>query len=153
MEALGRLAAATVREEGDVLLAAGDPANLYGSGAPLDIPLLEGARPGSAGFPAITSFCGGPAVLAIEAGGRRLTAPPRPPTPRSLSTLGRVFELARSRRPGAPRRDLQRRRTRPGRPSSRDARGSASSRDHPGMTYYSAWNPPPPARPFPFRWR
>ena len=39
---LARLAGSSSPDTADVLLAAADPANLYGSGAPLDIPLLDG---------------------------------------------------------------------------------------------------------------
>ena len=41
-EGLSRLAGSLPPGAEDILLAAADPANLYGSGAPLDIPLLDG---------------------------------------------------------------------------------------------------------------
>src|SRR5262249_47510495 len=43
-EALARLSGTPTTATNDVLLAAGDPANLYGGGAPLDIPLLDGGK-------------------------------------------------------------------------------------------------------------
>ena len=45
-EGLSRLAGSPAPAAEDILLAAADPANLYGSGAPLDIPLLDGGTAG-----------------------------------------------------------------------------------------------------------
>ena len=57
-----------------VFLATLDPANLYGSGAPLDIPLLEG---GTARLPRNSAnhlvLIAGRPILIVEAGGKRLT--------------------------------------------------------------------------------
>ena len=57
-----------------VMVSTLDPANLYGSGAPLDIPLLEG---GTARLPRSASnhliLIAGRPVLIIEGGGKRLT--------------------------------------------------------------------------------
>ncbi len=57
-----------------VMISTLDPANLYGSGAPLDIPLLEG---GTARLPRSASnhliLTAGRPVLIIEGGGKRLT--------------------------------------------------------------------------------
>ncbi len=41
---LSRLAGSLASAAEDILLAAADPANLYGSGAPFDIPLLDGGK-------------------------------------------------------------------------------------------------------------
>ena len=58
----------------DVLLAAADPANLYGSGAPFDIPLLEGGTARLSRIPGnFLVLRGGRPVLIIEAHGKRLT--------------------------------------------------------------------------------
>jgi len=75
VEELSRLAASIGGSPAPaVLLAAPDPANLYGSGAPLDIPLLEGgtARLTRHRGNALVQVAGRP-VLIIEAYGRRLT--------------------------------------------------------------------------------
>ncbi len=57
-----------------VLLASLDPANVYGSGAPLDIPLLEGGTArlsrNSSNFLVVV---GGRPVLIVEGAGKRLT--------------------------------------------------------------------------------
>jgi ATP-dependent Lhr-like helicase len=71
---LARLAGRPLAATQGTLLSTLDPANLYGSGAPLDIPLLEG---GTARLTRSTSnflvlFAGRP-VLIIESFGRRLT--------------------------------------------------------------------------------
>ena len=51
-----------------------DPANLYGSGAPLDIPLLEGGTARLSRLPSNTLVViAGRPVLIVEAGGKRLT--------------------------------------------------------------------------------
>ena len=57
-----------------VFLSTLDPANLYGSGAPLDIPLLEGgtARLPRAAAHSLVLIAGRP-ILIVEAGGKRLT--------------------------------------------------------------------------------
>ena len=71
---LARLASARPNEPKPALIATLDPANLYGSGAPLDVPLLEGgtARLSRAGANSLVLIAGRP-VLIIEAHGRRLT--------------------------------------------------------------------------------
>lgn len=78
-DAVEALAAATARngrsgDEEDVFLAAIDPANVYGSGAPFDIPLLDG---GTARFSRIPGnslvLNAGRPVLIVEAHGKRLT--------------------------------------------------------------------------------
>ncbi|WP_435005984.1 DEAD/DEAH box helicase [Tundrisphaera lichenicola] len=74
VEELARSSSRSVSEGVPVLLSTLDPANLYGAGAPLDIPLLEGgtarlARNSSNFLVLIT----GRPVLIIEGHGRRLT--------------------------------------------------------------------------------
>ena len=73
-EALAR-SAGTGNPGGELLLLSTlDPANLYGSGAPFDVDLLEG---GTARLPRSASnflvLCGGRPVLIVEAFGKRLT--------------------------------------------------------------------------------
>ncbi len=74
IEGLARSASELSTSTEPVLLGSLDPANLYGSGAPLDIPLLEG---GSARLSRNSSnflvLIGGRPVLIIEGVGKRLT--------------------------------------------------------------------------------
>ena len=56
-EGLARLAAGGATEPEPILMSTLDPANLYGSGAPLDIPLLEGGRRGSSARRRTTWSC------------------------------------------------------------------------------------------------
>ena len=71
---LARLAGGEARDARPTLLMTLDPANLYGAGAPLDIPLLEGgtARLSRSAHHFLVLIAGRP-VLIIEAHGRRLT--------------------------------------------------------------------------------
>ena len=76
VDALARAAARPAIDNANdpVFLSTLDPANLYGSGAPLDIPLLEG---GTARLPrqvnnSLVLIAGRP-VLIVEGGGKRLT--------------------------------------------------------------------------------
>ena len=73
-EALAARAADQARPAEPLLISTLDPANLYGSGAPFDINLLEG---GTARLPRSPSnflvLCGGRPVLIIENYGKRLT--------------------------------------------------------------------------------
>ena len=73
VDALAQVAAQS-REDAAVLISSLDPANLYGSGAPLDIPLLEGgtARLPRNGNNHLVLISGRP-ILIIEGGGKRLT--------------------------------------------------------------------------------
>ena len=73
-EGLSRLAGTPAPATEDILLAAADPANLYGSGAPLDIPLLDGGTARLSRLPGnYLVIRGGRPVLVIEAYGKRLT--------------------------------------------------------------------------------
>ena len=73
-EGLARLAAGGATEPEPILMSTLDPANLYGSGAPLDVPLLEGGTARLVRSPAnYLVLCGGRPTLIIEAFGRRLT--------------------------------------------------------------------------------
>ncbi len=72
--ALARLAGEAARTGPAYLVATLDPANLYGTGAPFDVPLLEG---GTARLPRSSGrylvLIGGRPVLIIEGYGKRLT--------------------------------------------------------------------------------
>ncbi len=73
---LARAASGQPRSAEPVLLSTLDPANLYGSGAPLDIPLLEGGTArllrSSSNFLILVA---GRPVLIVEGTGKRLTGP------------------------------------------------------------------------------
>jgi ATP-dependent Lhr-like helicase len=73
-EALPRIAATRAAEPPLTLLSTLDPANLYGSGAPLDVPLLEGGTARLVRSPSnwLVQAAGRP-VLIIEGQGKRLT--------------------------------------------------------------------------------
>ncbi|QEH33997.1 putative ATP-dependent helicase Lhr [Aquisphaera giovannonii] len=128
----------------DVLVAASDPANLYGSGAPLDIPLLEGGtarlsrQPGS-----YLVLRGGRPVLIVEGHGRRLTGLASASRAEIDDALVHVAGLARSRQ-------VFRVETYNGGPAIQSPiQGRLAElgfvRDFPRMTFYSAWAPPAPA--------
>ena len=74
VDGLARAASELSRSVEPVLLASLDPANLYGSGAPLDIPLLEGgtARLSRNSSNFLILIAGRP-VLIVEGFGRRIT--------------------------------------------------------------------------------
>ena len=78
-----------------MLLAAGDPANLYGTGAPFDIPLLEGGTARLSRIPGnyLVVRSGRP-VLVIEAHGKRLTGLASASGPEIREALRHVLELA-----------------------------------------------------------
>ena len=74
IEGLAKVASELARSTEPTWLASLDPANVYGSGAPLDIPLLEG---GTARLSRNSSnflvLIGGRPVLIVEGAGKRLT--------------------------------------------------------------------------------
>lgn len=121
------------------LLSTLDPANLYGSGAPLDIPLLEG---GSARLIRSTSsylvLIGGRPVLMIEGTGKRLTGLATATDDELRRAIRLVPELA-----GGSRRILK--------VETYNALPALSSpaatwlaeagfvRDPPGMAFYAGW--------------
>ena len=138
-EGLSRLAGSLPPAAEDILLAAADPANLYGSGAPLDIPLLDG---GTARLSRLHGnylvMRGGRPVLVIEAYGKRLTGLASASQPEVHAALTRVVELA------GPRRQVLKVETYNGEPALQSPVASRLAelgfvRDHPGMTYYAVW--------------
>jgi ATP-dependent Lhr-like helicase len=139
VQELARLAGSSAPPELDVVLSAADPANLYGSGAPLDIPLLEG---GTARLSRITGnylvLRNGRPVLVIEAYGRRLTGLPSASQAEIDSGLGQLPELARTGR------QVLKVETYNGEPALSSAVAPRLAalgfvRDYPGMTLYAAW--------------
>ena len=138
-EGLAALAGTTAPASGDVLLAAGDPANLYGTGAPLDIPLLEGGTARLNRIPGnyLVLKYGRP-VLIIEAHGKRLTGLASASGPEIREALRHVVELAR------PQRQVLKVETYNGEPALASVVADRLTelgfvRDYPGMTYYAAW--------------
>jgi ATP-dependent Lhr-like helicase len=138
-DALARLFGQNVATAKPLLLSTLDPANLYGSGAPLDIPLLEGgtARLVRSASNFIVLLAGRP-VLIIEASGRRLTGLASASESDLKAALALLPTLA-----GPSRRVLKVE-------TYNNAATLASPiapwlaelgfvRDHPGMAYYAGW--------------
>ncbi|WP_074316448.1 DEAD/DEAH box helicase [Singulisphaera sp. GP187] len=138
-EELARMAGDRESAAEYVLISSLDPANLYGSGAPLDIDLLEG---GTARLPRNpTNFLvlrDGRPVLIIEAAGKRLTGLASASETDLRGALALVPTLA-----GPARRVLKVESY-----NTRPALESAAApwlaeigfvRDYPGMTYYAGW--------------
>jgi ATP-dependent Lhr-like helicase len=138
-DALAERAADTSRTTELVLISTLDPANLYGTGAPLDIDLLEGGTARLTRSPAnFLVLCGGRPVLIIEAYGRRLTGLGSASEPELRAAVAQLPRLARpSRRVfkvesyngAAPLAS-------PAEPWLAEA---GFVRDHPGMAYYAGW--------------
>jgi ATP-dependent Lhr-like helicase len=137
---LARLAASPPSGAPAVLISSLDPANLYGSGAPLDIPLLEG---GTARLTRAASnelvLIGGRPVLIIEGHGRRLTGLASASEAELRSALGLLPTLA-----GPARRvlkvetyNLAPTLASPAAPWLADL---GFVRDPPGMAYYAGWS-------------
>jgi ATP-dependent Lhr-like helicase len=140
-EQLAQLAGSPSLNAAEILVAAGDPANLYGSGAPLDIPLLAGGKARLGRTPGnYLVLRGGRPVLVIEAYGKRLTGLPSASPFEIDEAIARVLELARSRR------QILKVETYNGEPALGSPAASRLAelgfvRDFPGMTYYAAWAP------------
>jgi ATP-dependent Lhr-like helicase len=121
-----------------VLMSSLDPANLYGSGAPLDIDLLEG---GTARLSRSKAnhlvVCGGRPILIIEANGSRLTGLASSSEEELIAAVARLPALT------GPSRRVLKVETYNGAPSlaSPAAPWLAAAgfvRDYPGMAYYAA---------------
>jgi ATP-dependent Lhr-like helicase len=137
-----RLSGSPAREARSIFLAAGDPANLYGSGAPLDIPLLEG---GTARLSRIAGnylvLRGGRPILIIEAHGKRLTALASASKSEVHDAVAHVRELCR------PGRQVVKVETYNGEPAWNSPIANRLAelgfvREYPAMTFYSAWAAP-----------
>ena len=136
---LARLAGVMASADDDVLVPASDPANLYGGGAPFDIPLLEG---GTARLVRTTGHFlvirRGRPILVIEAYGKRLTGLASA-SPAELNTaLGHLIELAHARNKALK---IETYNAQPAISSAVASRLAELGfvRDYPGMTYYPVW--------------
>ena len=138
-ETLARLAGMNSPQLDPILLSTIDPANLYGSGAPLDIPLLEGgtARLNQGASNLLVLIAGRP-VLIIEGYGKRLTGLASASEPEIRRSLSLLLNLA-----GPSRRVLKVE-------TYNTAAALASPvspwltelgfvRDPPGLAYYAGW--------------
>lgn len=123
----------------NVMLSAADPANLYGSGAPLDIPLLDGGKARLGRIPGnVLVLRSGRPVLIIEAHGKRLTGLASASRSEIEAALSLVVLLAGLRRP------VLKVETYNGEPAINSPIAPrlvdlGFVRDYPGMTYYAAW--------------
>jgi len=138
-EALARLAGGHQGGAAPALLSTVDPANLYGSGAPLDIPLLDGGTARlSRALSNLLVLIGGRPVLIIEGYGRRLTGLASASEAEIRAGLALLPSLA-----GPSRRILK--------VESYNTASALSSpaapwladlgfvRDPPGLAYYAGW--------------
>lgn len=138
-EALARAAASATTASAPILLSSLDPANLYGTGAPLDIPLLEGgtSRLSRSAANFLVLVAGRP-VLVIEGHGRRLTGLASASEAELRSALALLPTLA-----GPSRRILkvESYNTAPAlaSPAAPWLAEAGFVRDHPGMAYYAGW--------------
>jgi ATP-dependent Lhr-like helicase len=136
---LARLAGARDEEAPPVLISTLDPANLYGSGAPLDVPLLDGgtARLLRSAANHLVLVAGRP-VLIVEAHGRRLTGLASASEAELRAALRLLPTLA------GPARRILKVESYNGTPtlSSPAAAWMAALgfvRDPPGMAFYAGW--------------
>jgi ATP-dependent Lhr-like helicase len=130
-----------------VLLHSLDPANLYGSGAPLDIPLLEGGtRPLLRRQGNWLVLCAGRPILLIEHQGSRITALPGASVDQLVMAVARLPSLLRLDRSLAGRHKLT-----VSEWNGQPVIGSAGQplleqlgfvRDYQDMTLYSGWTLP-----------
>lgn len=140
-EGLAALASGAGRDDAEVFLGASDPANLYGSGAPLDVPLLEGGTARLLRSPGnFLVLRAGRPVLILEAYGKRLTGLASASKAELDAALARVLDLASSERRVFKVESYN------GQPTlSSPAAGRLAElgfvRDYPAMTYYAAWSP------------
>ncbi len=141
-EGLSRLAGLAPPGADDILLAAADPANLYGSGAPLDIPLLDG---GTGRLSRVSGnyfvMKNGRPVLVIEAFGKRLTGLASASQSEIHVALARVLDMS------GPGRQVLKVETYNGSPTLQSPIAARLAelgfvRDYPGMAYYEAWARP-----------
>jgi ATP-dependent Lhr-like helicase len=137
-EELSRLAAGGPAGTELLLLSTLDPANLYGSGAPFDVGLLEGGTARLVRMRANSLvLCGGRPVLIIEGHGKRLTGLASASENELAASLKLLPRLARP-----PRRVLKVQ-TYNGVSASKSAAETWLAeagfvRDHPGMVYYAS---------------
>ena len=138
-QALAGLAATTAPRSSPILISTLDPANLYGSGAPLDIDLLEGGTarlPRSPGNFLVLS--GGRPILIVEAFGKRLTGLASASNDELKDAVGLLPRLAR------PSRRVLKVETYNGAPTLASPAvpwltDVGFVRDPPGMAFYAGW--------------
>ncbi len=139
VEGLARAASELSRSAEPVLLSTLDPANLYGSGAPLDVPLLEGgtARLSRNSSNFLVLIQGRP-VLIVEGSGRRLTGL----ASASEDELKRAISLLPTLA-GPDRRVLKvetyNTAATLASPAAPWLAGAGFVRDPPGMAFYAGW--------------
>lgn len=140
VDQLAAMAGAAGAPADDFLISAADPANLYGAGAPFDIPLLEGGSARLSRSPGnyLVLRAGRP-ILIIEGRGKRLTGLASASSAEIDSALARILELV------APDHRVLKVETYNGAPtlSSPIADRLAALgfvRDYPAMTHYAAWS-------------
>ena len=142
-EAAGRLASlasAPNLDHDEVFVSAADPANLYGAGGPLDIPLLEGGTARLSRAPGNHLVLrGGRPVLILESNGKRLTGLASSSASEIDSALARVLELVTLERRVFKVESYN------GQPTlASPAAGRLAElgfvRDYPAMTYYAAFS-------------
>jgi ATP-dependent Lhr-like helicase len=128
-----------------ILLNSCDPANLYGSGAPFDIPLLDGGtrpllrRPGN-----WLVLCAGRPVLLVEQQGRKITALPSAREEQLAVAVGRLPELLHFDSVLAARHKLciseWNNETVAGSPAQPLLEALGFVRDYQDMTLYAGWS-------------
>ncbi|WP_165222650.1 DEAD/DEAH box helicase [Aquisphaera insulae] len=124
----------------EVLVAAADPANLYGGGAPLDIPLLEGGTARLSRLPGnYLVLRGGRPILILEGHGKRITGLASASKAEIDQALGHLMGLARSR--GVFRVETYNGGPAIGSPIQPRLAELGFVRDYPAMAFYSAWAP------------
>ncbi len=136
---LAQMAGSINQDVTPLILSTVDPANLYGSGAPLDVPLLEGgtARLVRSAANLLVLIAGRP-VLIIEGNGKRLTGLDSATEAEVRSALALVPTLA-----GPSRRVLkvESYNTAPalGSPAAPWLADLGFVRDPPGLAFYAGW--------------
>ena len=138
-DALASRAANRAQAVEPILLSTLDPANLYGSGAPFDIDLLEGGR---ARLPRSSSnflvLSGGRPILIVEGYGKRLTGLNSASESDLRAAILLLSKLARpSRR--VIKVETYNSAAAITSPAAIWLADAGFVRDHPGMTYYASW--------------
>ena len=138
-ELLARHANLASPEVKPILISTLDPSNLYGSGAPLDINLLEG---GTARLPRSAAnylvLCAGRPVLIIEGYGKRLTGLSSASEEELRAATSLLPRLAKGSRRVLKVESYNGAATLAS-PSVPWLTEIGFVRDHPGMTYYAGW--------------
>ena len=138
-EELARLATERSRNDLPVLISTLDPANLYGSGAPFDIQLLEGGTARlSRSFNNELVLMGGRPVLIIESSGKKLTGMASASEDDLKAAIALLPKLTRpSRR--VIKVETYNEAAALASPAAPWLAEAGFVRDHPGMTYYAGF--------------